>query len=97
MQEFRNITMQGVVEAKLYLEDHGWDAQKALAAWRDDNEWESKALVAAGAAAASSAAKEAEAEADAAGVAPKEFGQKAADIELPPFPPTQPGQATQVI
>ena len=43
VQELRNHTRMGTIEAKLYLEDAGWDVAKALAAWRDDNEWEAGA------------------------------------------------------
>eukprot|EP00614_Pseudopedinella_elastica_P013908 CAMPEP_0172586226 /NCGR_PEP_ID=MMETSP1068-20121228/5602_1 /TAXON_ID=35684 /ORGANISM="Pseudopedinella elastica, Strain CCMP716" /LENGTH=246 /DNA_ID=CAMNT_0013380957 /DNA_START=140 /DNA_END=881 /DNA_ORIENTATION=+ len=42
-QLFRNETGLGSIEAKLYLEDHGWDVAKAKRAWEEDNAWEEEA------------------------------------------------------
>lgn len=39
LQKFRNITQEGVAESRLYLDEHGWNLELALAAWRNDETW----------------------------------------------------------
>jgi LysM repeat protein len=40
LQRFRNITSEGVAESRLYLEEHNWDLNTAVQAWRQDENWE---------------------------------------------------------
>lgn len=40
LQRFLAITNEGVAEADLYLEDHNWILEKALAAWKSDETWQ---------------------------------------------------------
>lgn len=40
LQTFRNKTDLGQIEARMYLEDHDWDQERALKAWEEDNAWE---------------------------------------------------------
>eukprot|EP00622_Pseudochattonella_farcimen_P005631 FR741280.1.p1 GENE.FR741280.1~~FR741280.1.p1 ORF type:complete len:147 (+),score=22.63 FR741280.1:30-443(+) len=44
LQTFRNKTLLPPIEAKLYLEDHDWDVDAAVAACLADNAWEQEAL-----------------------------------------------------
>eukprot|EP01039_Chlorochromonas_danica_P006425 gene6425-7084_t len=39
LQLFVNATGEGRVEARLYLEDHNWDVDKAIKAWKEDENW----------------------------------------------------------
>jgi len=45
LQKFRNATGEGIQESRLYLDEHGWDLDKAVAAWRQDENWEHDATV----------------------------------------------------
>jgi len=40
VQEFREESGEGVTEAEYYLEDHQWRVDLALAAWKNDDEWD---------------------------------------------------------
>jgi hypothetical protein len=40
LQIFMNDTGLGSIEAKIYLDNHEWDAKKAREEWADDNIWE---------------------------------------------------------
>jgi LysM repeat protein len=40
LQLFKNDTGLGTIEARLYLDDHDWDAASAKIAWAEDNAWE---------------------------------------------------------
>lgn len=40
LQKFRNETGEGLLEARVYMEDAAWDLSAALAAWRQEESWE---------------------------------------------------------
>lgn len=40
IQKFRNATHEGPAESRLYLDEHGWDLNAALQAWRNDENWQ---------------------------------------------------------
>lgn len=39
LQKFRNATHEGVAESRLYLDEHNWDLDVALSAWKKDENW----------------------------------------------------------
>lgn len=39
LQRFRNATGEATEEARLYLSDHDWDVDKAIEAWKNDEQW----------------------------------------------------------
>jgi LysM repeat protein len=39
IQKFRNVSGEGKIEARIYLEESDWDLEKALTAWRGDESW----------------------------------------------------------
>lgn len=39
LQRFKNITHEDAIEASFYLEEHKWDLDSALIAWKDDKLW----------------------------------------------------------
>ena len=43
LQEFREESGEGAIEAQYYLEDHHWRVDLALAAWKNDDEFAEKA------------------------------------------------------
>lgn len=45
LQKFRNATGEGIQESRLYLDEHHWDLDKAVSAWRQDEHWEHEATV----------------------------------------------------
>lgn len=45
LQKFRNATGEGIQESRLYLEEHHWDLDKAVLAWRQDEHWEHEATI----------------------------------------------------
>lgn len=40
LQRFKNITGEGIEEARMYLEEYEWDLRKAIDGWNDDRRWE---------------------------------------------------------
>lgn len=40
LQKFKNITQEQTLEARIYLEEHKWNFENALQAWKNDNNWE---------------------------------------------------------
>lgn len=40
LQRFKNLTSEGMQEARMYLDDNDWDFQKALESWKADRHWE---------------------------------------------------------
>lgn len=40
LQKFRNATGEAVAEARIYLEEHSWDLDTSIAAWKTDENWE---------------------------------------------------------
>lgn len=40
LQRFRNATGEAVAEARIYMEEHSWNLDEAVAAWRTDESWE---------------------------------------------------------
>lgn len=39
LQRFRNETQEAVAESRLYLDEHNWNLEAALAAWKKDEKW----------------------------------------------------------
>jgi LysM repeat protein len=39
LQKFRNATQENAAECRLYLDEHNWNLEAALAAWRNDESW----------------------------------------------------------
>lgn len=42
LQKFRNETSESLAESRVYLEDNNWELERALKAWREDEQWEHK-------------------------------------------------------
>lgn len=40
LQKFKNVTHEETKESILYLEEHSWNLENALSAWKIDNQWE---------------------------------------------------------
>lgn len=40
LQKFKNMTQEQTQEARLYLDEHKWNLESALDAWKSDNNWE---------------------------------------------------------
>ncbi len=40
IRRFANMTNEGNMECKIYLEENGWDLEKAYGAWKVDEQWE---------------------------------------------------------
>ncbi len=40
IRRFANMTNEGQSESKIYLEENGWDLDKAYAQWKIDEKWE---------------------------------------------------------
>lgn len=40
LQRFRNATGEAAAEARIYMEEHSWNLDEAVAAWKKDESWE---------------------------------------------------------